>query len=68
MAVPKQRQTSGRGKRRRGGHQSLKKTNLVKCTNCNQSIPSHKVCSYCGHYKGREVVDVTKGIKDKPKK
>ncbi|HHX58283.1 MAG TPA: 50S ribosomal protein L32 [Candidatus Moranbacteria bacterium] len=55
MAVPKQRHNSSRGKRRRGGHRKLEKKNLVKCSQCNQAIQMHRMCSFCGYYKGKEV-------------
>ncbi len=58
MAVPKQRQTSSRGKRRRGGHKKLQVKKLVKCSNCHKEIMPHRACSFCGYYKGMKVVAV----------
>lgn len=51
MAVPKQRQTSSRGKRRRGGHRKLKMQNLVTCPRCQAKIQPHRACPECGYYK-----------------
>ncbi len=68
MAVPKQRQTSSRGKRRRGGHRKIKAINLVKCSNCGQAIKAHQLCPYCGQYKGKEKIDMLTKIKNKKSK
>jgi len=59
MAVPKQRQTSSRGKRRRGGHKKIQAKKLVKCSNCQQNILPHKACPYCGYYRGKKVLDLS---------
>jgi large subunit ribosomal protein L32 len=31
---------------------------LITCTNCSALILPHRVCSQCGHYKGKEVLQV----------
>jgi len=43
---------------RRRSHLALKKQVLVACGHCKKMIKPHTVCSYCGYYKGREVVNV----------
>lgn len=30
--------------------------NLVECPHCHELIVPHRVCPYCGYYKGREVI------------
>lgn len=42
--------------------------NLVKCKNCNEMRLSHHVCSNCGFYRGRQVIDMTSKVKDSIKK
>ncbi|MEA1926516.1 MAG: 50S ribosomal protein L32 [Patescibacteria group bacterium] len=68
MAVPKQRHNRGRTRRRRGGHRAYKTTSLVECSNCKKPIISHTVCKYCGSYKSKEYIDVTRSVKDTSKK
>ncbi len=57
MAVPKRKQSNSRtGKRR--SHDHLKPRQLQPCPQCGQSKPSHVVCPNCGHYMGRQIVEV----------
>jgi large subunit ribosomal protein L32 len=60
MAVPKQRQTSSRGKRRRAGHKKIQAKNFVKCSHCGKEILPHRACPYCGYYKGKKVTGAVK--------
>ncbi len=58
MAVPKRKQSNSRtGKRR--SHDHLKPRQLQACPQCGQPKPSHVVCPNCGHYMGRQIVEVT---------
>ncbi len=66
MAVPKQKSSKGRTRRRRS-HQALSGAGLVKCSHCGKPTLPHRVCPNCGYYKNKEVVDVLKDL-DKPKK
>lgn len=63
MAVPKQRHNRSRTRRRRGGHDKQQKLSLVKCANCAKEIEAHKLCPFCGSFKGKEVVDMTAKVK-----
>ncbi len=57
MSVPKKRRTpSSKGKRR--SHHALNSTVLIKCEKCSTEIVPHSVCSVCGTYKGRTVVNM----------
>jgi len=67
MPIPKQRHTSSRRDRRRS-HHALKKINLSKCSNCGEPVLSHTICSNCGYYKGKQVVDVLAKLDKKEKK
>ena len=67
MGTPKQRHTKGRRDRARVQYE-LSSKELVQCSNCGARIQSHVVCSKCGHYKGREVVNTTKKILKASKK
>ena len=63
MAVPKQRHNRSRTRRRRGGHDKQKAISFVKCSNCEKEIEAHKLCAFCGSFKGREVVNMTAKVK-----
>ncbi len=63
---PKKRHSRQRqGKRRAAIKLTVLRT--VICTNCGKSIPSHKVCKYCGFYKGKRVVNTAKREKKEEK-
>ncbi len=65
MSVPKKRRTkSSVGKRQ--SHDALKKLNLIQCPTCREWILPHRVCPYCGKYKGRQILQLE--IKTKSKK
>jgi large subunit ribosomal protein L32 len=55
--LPKRRVSSGRRDRRRA-HDALKARNVVICPNCGEPRLPHRVCANCGHYQGREILDV----------
>ena len=54
---PKRKISKGRRDRRRA-HDALSARNLVLCSNCGASRLPHTVCPNCGHYQGREVIEV----------
>ena len=57
MPVPKKKTTRARrGKRR--AHIKLTKSTLIKCSKCGKFILPHRVCPYCGWYKGKEVIKI----------
>ncbi|HEX2957531.1 MAG TPA: 50S ribosomal protein L32 [Chitinispirillaceae bacterium] len=57
MAVPKKHHTSARRDRRRS-HLAIKPSKPVTCSHCKQPKTAHRVCSNCGYYAGREVIQV----------
>jgi len=54
MAVPKKKQTTGRGRRRRSGTH-LTPAAITDCPQCGQPKQRHRVCPTCGFYRSREV-------------
>ncbi len=64
MAVPKRKQTQTRRDKRRA-HDGLTAPNLGKCPHCHELILPHRVCPYCGYYKGRSVVPIVEKAKEK---
>jgi large subunit ribosomal protein L32 len=57
MPNPKRRHSSRRTATRRA-HDGLKRPALSECPNCHEPKQPHRVCPHCGHYKGREVIEV----------
>jgi large subunit ribosomal protein L32 len=56
MAVPKRRTSHARqGKRR--SHLHVKAPQIQYCPHCNDPVLPHRVCTNCGHYQGRLVVE-----------
>lgn len=56
MGVPKKKKSKSRVRMRRSKFYASYKINLVECPHCHELIVPHRVCPYCGYYKGREVV------------
>ena len=57
MAVPKRRTSKSRRDKRRT-HKKLIAVNALSCPNCGQPVLSHRVCRHCGHYNGKEIIEV----------
>jgi large subunit ribosomal protein L32 len=58
MAVPKRKVSKARRDKRRSAVWKLDLPALSKCPNCGALVPSHKVCTNCGFYKGVKVIDL----------
>lgn len=59
MGVPKKRHSKSKvGKRKM--HYYLVPPSLVKCENCGKTKEPHTVCPFCGFYKGKKVLEVSK--------
>jgi len=54
-ALPK-RKISKQRKNNRRSHDSLLGPSLSLCPNCNKQKLSHRVCPFCGTYKGVQVI------------
>ncbi|MCK5214013.1 MAG: 50S ribosomal protein L32 [Candidatus Omnitrophica bacterium] len=65
MAHPK-RQHSVQRTRKRRTHWKVEVPGLNPCSNCAKPIVSHRVCPFCGFYKGKPVINVQP--KEKKKK
>jgi large subunit ribosomal protein L32 len=55
MAVPKRRTSHSKQGTRRSHHRR-KRIQVQYCSQCNEPVLPHRVCSNCGYYQGREVV------------
>jgi len=56
MAVPKRKVSKARRDKRRSNVWKLSMPGMVKCSNCGEYNLSHRVCSACGYYNGKQVV------------
>ncbi|WP_073065333.1 MULTISPECIES: 50S ribosomal protein L32 [Fodinibius] len=59
MAHPKRRHSSSRTNKRRSHHKIAEPT-LAECQNCGAYHKYHHICTECGYYRGRQVLDVNK--------
>ncbi|HTE06885.1 MAG TPA: 50S ribosomal protein L32 [Planctomycetota bacterium] len=57
MAVPK-RKTSKARKRKRRAHLALDLPATSLCSRCGAEKVPHAVCSNCGYYRGRDVLNL----------
>lgn len=55
MAVPKRKQSHSRTNLRRSQNSKLSVPTMRKCT-CGTYNLSHRVCSACGMYDGKEII------------
>ncbi|MBO4501401.1 MAG: 50S ribosomal protein L32, partial [Clostridia bacterium] len=58
MAVPKNKVSKARRDKRRSSTWKLDQPNMVKCPKCGEYNLSHRVCSKCGAYGGKEVLEI----------
>ena len=56
--LPKRKISKGRRDRRRA-HDAIGAPRLVACSNCREMTLPHRMCPHCGHYKGRQILDVS---------
>ncbi len=68
MPVPKKKVSKTRTRRRhtvyvKGQQRKLSEgVVLVDCSQCGSKRRAHHVCSECGYYKGKQVVDKSKQV------
>lgn len=58
MAVPKRKTSKARRDKRRASTWKLEMPGMVKCSKCGEFKLSHRVCTNCGTYNGKEVIAV----------
>lgn len=57
MANPKRRHSNSRTRKRRT-HWKLANPSLVLCPECKNPKPLHRVCPYCGFYRGKKILEL----------
>ncbi len=68
MGLPGKRRTKS-SKLRRAAHFALKRVKLINCPKCHKPLMPHRVCAFCGYYRGQEVIKIkVKKGKEKKKK
>lgn len=69
MPNPKRRHSKARGRNRRA-HWKVDAPKLVECPQCKEPKLPHRLCSACGYYNGRLVLDfeAKKAKKEEKKK
>ncbi len=58
MAVPKRKKSRSRTRHRRSNWLAAPKPTLARCSRCRSPLKPHTVCGVCGHYRGRQVLEV----------
>lgn len=66
MVTPKHRQSKSRSRKRRTHYKAVA-PNLTECPHCHKNILPHRVCPYCGYYKGVSVVPIVEKAKEEKK-
>lgn len=49
-------------------HIYLENPPLTDCPTCGEKVRKHHMCKNCGHYKGKQVVDVMEELTEKEEK
>ena len=57
MAVPKRKVSKSRRDKRRT-HYKAEVPAMTTCSNCGETCRPHNVCSNCGHYDGKKVLEI----------
>ncbi|HOJ64698.1 MAG TPA: 50S ribosomal protein L32 [Spirochaetota bacterium] len=58
MAVPKKRKSKSRKRMHRRINMKLTLPTMVRCPECGNLTPPHRVCIHCGVYKGNSIIQV----------
>lgn len=65
--VVRMRHTKSKRNRVRS-HHALTAKSMGHCTHCNAQVLAHHLCSNCGYYNGREIVNVLARLDKKERK
>ncbi len=58
MAVPKRKVSKARRDKRRSSTWKLEAPAMAKCPKCGEYVLTHRVCTACGTYDGKKVIEV----------
>ena len=57
MPLPKRQHSKTRGRKRRT-HWKVTVASLRACPQCSKPVLSHRICPFCGYYKGTQIVEI----------
>jgi large subunit ribosomal protein L32 len=57
MAVPKRKTSKSRRDKRRT-HYKATMPAIAVCSNCGEPTRPHNICSKCGHYNNKKVIEI----------
>jgi large subunit ribosomal protein L32 len=60
MAVPKKRKSPSKRDSRRANHDKVAAPTLIPCPHCEELTVPHRMCPACGHYRGRQIIEVAR--------
>ena len=60
MAVPKRKVSKARRDKRRSSVWKIDAPAIQKCPKCGEYKAAHQVCSACGTYNGKTIIEVNK--------
>ncbi|MFA6528377.1 MAG: 50S ribosomal protein L32 [Candidatus Gracilibacteria bacterium] len=69
--VPKKKTSKGRSSRRYKSYANktrakiIEGIRLVKCPSCGESVRMHHLCTACGKYRGRQIINKKKEMEKK---
>ena len=66
MANPKRKHSKARRDKRRSANSKLYAAHLSICPQCKKPHLPHRVCLFCGYYKGKPVITIK--VKEAKKK
>ncbi|MCL4448314.1 MAG: 50S ribosomal protein L32 [Actinobacteria bacterium] len=58
MAVPKKKTSKSKSRSRRASNWVLRVPAQSLCPHCRRAKLPHRVCPYCGWYKGRTAIEI----------
>lgn len=59
MAVPKRKKSRSRTRHRKSQWMRTPAPTVATCPRCKEAVRPHTVCPTCGHYAGKQVVEVS---------
>ncbi|MDR0441896.1 MAG: 50S ribosomal protein L32 [Treponema sp.] len=56
MAVPRNKTSKARTRRRQSINMKLTAPTMINCSTCSNKVLLHRVCPKCGFYRGKQVI------------